>query len=214
MTSPDHTVDDALIAKVASYVKDYMSHYDPSHDFNHIERVVHLSHRIHEATSPDLPRGIITLSALLHDVGDKKYLRPGEDPSNLIHDVLLSMGCPEPLATKVQTICLGVSYSSEIKDPARVQGLVAEHPELAIVQDADRIDAIGAVGVGRAFTFGGARNQSMDGTIGHFDEKLLRLEGVMKTEAGRRIARERTERMRMLREWWREEMEGVASIGS
>ena len=212
MASSELAVDDALIAKVTGYVKDYMSNYDPSHDFNHIQRVVHLAHRIQAASPLDASRSIVTLCALLHDVGDKKYLKPGEDPSRLVHDLLASLGCPEPLAAKVQTICLGVSYSSEIKDPARVEALVKEHPELAIVQDADRLDAIGAVGVGRAFTFGGAKNQSMERTIVHFEEKLIHLEDMMKTDMGRQLARERTERIQSMQQWWQEETEGIESL--
>lgn len=213
MTSTDLTVDDVLISKVTDYVRDYMSHYDPSHDFHHIERVVHLAHHIHDASpTPTTSRGVVTLSALLHDVGDRKYLKPGEDASHLVHDVLTSFGAPDTLAARVQTICLAVSYSSEIKDPARVAGLVQEYPELAAVQDADRLDAIGAVGVGRCFTFGGAKGQAMDKGIAHFEEKLVRLEGMMKTDLGRQMARERTERIRLMQEWWRQETEGIGAI--
>ncbi|PQE04945.1 HD domain-containing protein [Rutstroemia sp. NJR-2017a BBW] len=112
------------------------------------------------------------------------------------------------LAHKIytETIVLGVSYSSEIKDPAAVQELIQKYPELAIVQDADRLDAIGAVGIGRTFTFGGAKGaRNMGETIQHFDDKLERLEGMMKTEPGKRMARERTERLKIFKQWWEEE---------
>lgn len=211
MASTEFTVDESLIAKVTDYVKDYMSNYDPSHDFNHIRRVVRLAHQIH-ASVPETSRAIVTLSALLHDVGDKKYLKPGEDASRLVHALLLSLGAPDALAAKVQAICLGVSYSSEARDPARVARLIEEHPELAVVQDADRLDALGAVGVGRTFAFGGARNQPLGQAVEHFGEKLVRLEGLMKTAMGRRLARERTERIRMMQEWWRLETEGVGDV--
>lgn len=209
MASNDFAVDEALIPKVTAYVKDYMSNYDPSHDFHHIQRVVNLAHLIHASHAPHTSRGIVTLCALLHDVGDKKYLKPGEDSSRLVHTVLTSLGAPDALADKVQTICLGVSYSSEVKDPARVTALIREHPELAIVQDADRLDAIGAVGIGRAFTFGGARNRSMDSTMAHFEEKLVKLEGMMKTDKGRELAEERTASIRLMQRWWRQETEGI-----
>lgn len=75
------------------------------------------------------------------------------------------------------------------------------------MQDADRLDALGAVGIGRAFTFGGARgNRGMRGTVDHFQEKLERLEGMMKTDEGRRMARERTRRVKLFRDWWEEEV--------
>lgn len=197
-------IDPAVIAKVKDYVKGYMANFDPSHDIRHIQRVVSLAKRI-QAETPGTSADIVTLCALLHDVGDKKYLKPGEDSSRLIYTILRSYGVSEALAEKVQTICLGVSFSSEIKDPERVVALIKEHPELAVVQDADRLDAIGAVGIGRAFAFGGDRNRVMDETVDHFPEKLVLLEGMMKTDAGRLLARERTRRVQMMQEWWQEE---------
>lgn len=194
-------VDEALIARVTDYVKEYMSHYDSSHDFNHITRVLRLAQHI-QARTPNTSQAVVTLAALLHDVGDKKYLQPGEDASRLIHATLLSLGAGDALAEKVQAICLGVSYSSEVKDPGRVVALIEEHPELAVVQDADRLDAIGAVGIGRTFAFGAAKGRDLEDTIRHFEEKLLRLEGMMKTETGRALARERSERIRLMLEWW------------
>lgn len=211
MAAADFRIDETLIAKVTDYVRDYMSHYDGSHDFRHIQRVVHLA-RLIQASQPTTSLQLVTLAALLHDVGDRKYLKPGEDASRLVSTVLISFGAEEALAEKVQTICLGVSYSSEAKDPARVAALVAEHPELAVVQDADRLDAIGAVGIGRTFAFGGARGRTLEDTIDHFEEKLMKLEGMMKTDLGRRMARERTERLQQMQEWWRLETEGVSTL--
>ncbi|WYZ41636.1 hypothetical protein EsH8_V_000531 [Colletotrichum jinshuiense] len=214
MAEPTSITNDELVAKVTKYVEAYMAKYDASHDFNHIKRVVSLAHRIHarSPSNPALDKHTITLSALLHDVGDRKYLQPGEDASTLISTVLQTLGADSQLAARVQTICLGVSYSSEIKDPARVRALVAEHPELAVVQDADRLDAIGAVGIGRCFTFGGAKgSRSMDDSILHFEEKLVKLEGMMKTDAGREMAQERTKRILTFMEWWQDE---AGSVGA
>lgn len=163
-----------LIDAVTDYIQRYMANYDGSHDFHHIQRVLGLARHIY-AKSPE--RGawdleVIVLGALLHDVGDKKYLQPGEDASTMVHHLLLSLGADEGLARRVQAICLGVSYSSEIKDPARVQDLIRTFPELAVVQDADRLDAIGAVGIGRCFTFGGTKpDRAMDDSVQHFEDK-------------------------------------------
>lgn len=195
-------VHEALIADITKFVEQYMSHYDGSHDFNHIQRVLRLALHIQSRT-PGTSRPIVTLAALLHDVGDKKYLKPGEDASRLVHDTLRAHGATDALAEKVQTICLGVSYSSEIEDPAKVVSLIREHPELAVVQDADRLDAIGAVGIGRTFAFGAAKGRDMEDAIEHFVDKLLKLEGMMKTETGRALAKERSQRIRTMQEWWR-----------
>jgi uncharacterized protein len=79
-------------------------------------------------------------------------------------------------------IAKNVSYSTEMKNPRLARAILTQHPELAVVQDSDRLDALGAIGIGRAFTFGGAKrpNGSMQQTIAHFGEKLQKLEGLMK----------------------------------
>jgi uncharacterized protein len=83
---------------------------------------------------------------------------------------------------------------------------VQEIPELGIVQDADRLDAIGAVGIGRTFTYGGAvrnavqKGRGLQETIEHFTDKLECLEGLMKTTEGRRLAMERTRRLKLFEE--------------
>jgi uncharacterized protein len=215
----------ALIPKVTAFVEDYMGKYDGSHDFNHIRRVVGLAHLIYteinkeKMQSPvfdeeeDLDLHVITLAALLHDVGDKKYLEPGQDASTLVLATLLGFGAPEDLAVKVQRIVLGVSYSSEIKDPSSVLAMIQKYPELAVVQDADRLDAIGAVGIGRTFTFGGAKGaKHMGETIEHFEDKLEKLESMMKTPPGRRMARERTERLKVFKGWWEEEQREAEGV--
>ncbi|KAI8960960.1 hypothetical protein F5Y11DRAFT_245468 [Daldinia sp. FL1419] len=208
MAPTGNSVEKGLVSSVTEYVRSYMANYDGSHDFNHIERVVGLAKYLHEHSAGTATRDsqVVILSALLHDVGDKKYLKPGEDASTLVYELLLSKGAAEKLAKRVQIICLGVSYSSEIKDPARVQDLIKSYPELAVVQDADRLDAMGAIGIGRVFTFTGAQTkESMANSIQHFHDKLLKLESMMKTDIGRGIARAKTKKMREFLIWWDQE---------
>ncbi|TAQ87401.1 hypothetical protein B7494_g4298 [Chlorociboria aeruginascens] len=217
-------VNAGLIPKVTMFVEGYMKKYDGSHDFNHIKRVLGLAHKIYnevnvarerERLFDEVPLDlqIITLAALLHDVGDKKYLEPGQEGNTLVLSTLLGFGAGEELAVKVQRIVLGVSYSSEMKDQDQVKALIGRYPELAVVQDADRLDAIGAVGIGRTFTFGGAKGaRDMGETLAHFDEKLVRLEGLMKTGPGKRMARERTERLKIFQGWWEEEQREAEGV--
>ncbi|KAJ4418471.1 hypothetical protein N0V82_005551 [Gnomoniopsis sp. IMI 355080] len=214
-----------LISSIEVFVEEYMSHYDASHDYKHIKRVLGLAQLILEkerarvsssssGISPQIQydESLVTLGALLHDVGDKKYLESGQDANTLVRNVLLERGAPTLLADKVQDLVLHVSFSTEKKDPQKVQDKIANIPELAIVQDADRLDAIGAVGIARCFTFGGAkgREDGLDGAIEHFKEKLELLEGMMKTETGKALARERTERLKIFRGWWESENEGFS----
>lgn len=206
-----------LVSKVEDHVKEYMSNYDASHDFAHIKRVVNRAHTIHDkiianATEkkqpiPQYDMTTITLSALLHDIGDRKYVdNEKEDPATMIATVLSHYGANSDLASRVQTICSGVSHFEEKKDFQHVLDLIEQYPELAIVQDADRIDSLGAIGIGRVFTYGGARTQrTMLGSMKVFNDKLLALEPHMKTEPGREMAREATQRLKVFKEWWEQE---------
>jgi uncharacterized protein len=195
-----------------------LPHYDASHDYAHIQRVLALALfilKVEQSENPQIPydRTTVTLAALMHDVGDHKYTTTSTpsspDPKSLISHRLLSFGAPPALAQNVQTIVHAVSYSSEIRNPEHVLTILAANPELAIVQDADRLDALGAVGIGRTFTYGGAkdrpRGSGMQGSVDHFEEKLVRLGTLMKTAEGVRLARERTERVRVFQRWWEEE---------
>ncbi|KAF2454379.1 HD domain-containing protein [Lineolata rhizophorae] len=199
----------AVYEALQEHVRESMSRYDASHDFNHIHRVVALARRIlaGERARAAYDTDVVLLAALLHDVSDKKYAPAGQENRDEIADLLRKHGAPDALAVKVQTIALNVSYSKEIKDPARTAAILGQHPELAIVQDADRLDALGAIGVGRALTFAAARGPpgGMGEAIQHFGDKLEHLGDMMKTETGRQMARTRTERLKTFRTWWVEE---------
>lgn len=211
---------DPLLCSVVQFVQQYMSRNDASHNFEHIQRVVGLAKHIYlhspEPFRAQLDLRVVFLSALLHDVGDRKYVRAGEeDPSTMITTLLTNLGCPRATAARVQAVCGGVSYSAEVRDPGRTRALVARHPELAVVQDADRLDSLGAIGLGRCFTFGGARTESasLAEAMGQVETRLLRVEGLMKTEVGAKVARERTRRLRTFRDWWREEEGMLGGLG-
>ncbi|KAK3701568.1 hypothetical protein LTR37_015422 [Vermiconidia calcicola] len=201
-----------LYLGVYDYVKQYMARYDPSHDFSHVLRVLALAkHLLAEELKANpwkkFQKQTIILAALLHDVGDKKYAQAGENHEQAVQDLLQKLGSPPRFIAKVALIVEHVSYSSEIKRPQLVKAILGAHPELAIVQDADRLDAIGAIGIGRVFTYGASKapERGMQGCIDHFTDKLENIEGMMKTETGKSIARERTQRLKDFRQWWEEE---------
>ncbi|ORX99812.1 hypothetical protein BCR34DRAFT_547366 [Clohesyomyces aquaticus] len=197
---PIRQEDKALFKAVNDFAHNYMSQpsHDNSHDYHHILRVVSNANKLLEAelkSNPDVKYDttVIFLAALLHDVGDYKYAKPGEDVENQISNLLRKEGASDELAAKVQTIVHHVSYTHEVKNPRKVIEVLSKFPELSIVQDADRLDAIGAVGVGRCFAFGGAKcpDQPMSRAIGHYEEKLYKLSDMMKTASGKAMAIER-----------------------
>jgi uncharacterized protein len=211
----------ALIPLITATVKKYMSAFDSSHDFSHILRVLSNAHTILSLLPSNqqasLSKELITLCCLLHDVGDRKYLLPGESGATMISNMLLSLNASPELAQRIQIICLAVSYSSETRNEEsreEVLALIAKYPELAVVQDADRLDSIGAVGVGRLFSYGAAKVQErgMEGGMLMMRSKCFELVKIMKTEPGKVLAEERTRRMREFDEWWKEEA-GAAEWG-
>ena len=125
---------------------------------------------------------IVSLAALLHDADDHKLFHT-ENNANA-RSFLKSQGIsPE----KTELICQAINSVSF----SRNRGKRPSTAEGKIVQDADRLDAIGAVGIARTFAFGGEHGRSLESSIQHFHEKLLLLKDEMNTEAARKIAEER-----------------------
>ncbi|CAK7267499.1 hypothetical protein SEPCBS119000_002580 [Sporothrix epigloea] len=243
---------DPLIESVTAAVRTHMSRYDGSHDFAHIRRVVGLARHLTRAYQDEqnaavlraeqakpVDERVVALAALLHDVGDRKYLDARGDASlsntddqqaitDLLQDtpyvndlgarataaVLHRCSADRELARQVVLVCQNVSWSHEnrtAESRTAVTALAARMPELAIVQDADRLDSIGGVGVARCFAFGARPSadrpggRPLDMSLEHFDEKLVHVMEHMKTTEGRRLAVERTERLRTFQAWFREE---------
>ncbi len=207
------------IRQIYTFTEQYFTdpRFDASHDFAHVERVVTTALIILEKEEdrrrrqalPALNPLSVILGALLHDVEDKKYItKTAEQKVETLRKMVLDVGLSEAYAEHLQLLVEGVSYSTEVKDPHHVEKLLEAIPELAVVQDADRLDALGAIGIGRCFTFGGAKgSRSLEDSIQHFEDKLLKLESMMKTEAGKAMAKERSSRIRAFMEWWKDEVE-------
>ncbi|KAJ9640766.1 hypothetical protein H2204_003055 [Knufia peltigerae] len=216
-----------VVRKIHDFTERYFQdpRFDASHDFGHVKRVVNNALSILTVEEDDRKRRAmpalnpmnVILGALLHDVEDKKYMAPTtESSSSLLSSsssssplikAIVDAGMSVDYAEQMRVLVEGVSYSSEVKNPQRVLDLLEVLPELAIVQDADRLDAIGAIGIGRCFTFGGAKGaRSLEDSIEHFHDKLLKLESMMKTPAGKQLAAERSRRIREFVDWWKDEV--------
>lgn len=211
----------ALVQQVSKYTENYFRDpkFDSSHDFNHVLRVTALAIKILEsennARSGGKPYDPLTviLGALLHDIDDRKYRVSNGEALSEVQKTLVKFGLEPVHAARVQTLVDGVSYSSEVKNPQRVRDLIITIPELAIVQDADRLDAIGAVGIGRCFAYGAAKTtRDLSSTMEHFDDKLFKLEDMMKTSTGQTLATRYTARLREFKKWWTEELNFAGSL--
>jgi Predicted HD superfamily hydrolase len=177
------------------FVKGYLSGYDSGHDWWHIARVRDMAVHIHEVERKGNST-IIEFGALMHDLGDSKFKKKGDsDPGEVISEFLNSLSIDNLQITEVVRINRYISFSSREK-------ISKMSDEFMIVQDADRLDAIGAIGIARAFSYGGFRNNPIfipdemssgasRSTIGHFHDKLLKLKDMMNTPTGRNIAEKR-----------------------
>jgi uncharacterized protein len=158
------------------------------HDFYHSIRVYNTALKI--AKNYDVNIFEVALAAILHDVDDYKISKNTNHAENFLekHDL--------PVKTKVQEIINNMSYT------AHQAGKTIDTIEGKIVQDADRLDALGAIGIARCFTYSGFKNRPMykgkrddDSSISHFYQKLFKLPELMNTTEAREIALERVEFM-------------------
>ncbi|KKS19128.1 MAG: Metal dependent phosphohydrolase [Parcubacteria group bacterium GW2011_GWC1_41_7] len=207
------------IDAISKIVKKESEAYDPGHDWFHIERVLRLSRKIQKQEGGDL--FVIELAALLHDVADWKFFKGKEDDGvKKIKNILHAKKIDLETTSRVCGIIKNLSFKGEgVKD--HMSAL-----EGKIVQDADRLDAIGAIGIARTFSYGGYKKNSMydprikpmqhktkqqykkstGTTINHFYEKLLLLKDRMHTKTAKEMAKSRHAFMKFylsefLKEW-------------
>lgn len=214
--------DQEIIASVTEFVREAVKTHDSGHGWTHIERVVRLALHILDCEGRG-DRLTVELGALMHDVGDHKF--SAHDGPAEIRRVLGSLEVDREVIDKVVLINEAISFSKGRKpDPESI--------ELQIVQDADRLDAMGAVGIARAFNYGGFKGNDiydprvkitnpplMSGTsshsastVHHFYDKLLLLRDLMNTPTGRRLANERHDYMvRYLDQFFNEWNQGLKS---
>jgi uncharacterized protein len=194
----------SLINATVQFVRDTLQNAEGGHDWWHIHRVWTNAKLIAKTENADILT--VELAALLHDIADSKFHNGDEEigPATA-GKYLRSMKVDEAIVEHVQQIIRHMSFKASF-------GKQAFHsPELAIVQDADRLDAIGAIGIARAFTYGGFKGRELYNpeikpnlnmskeeyknssapTINHFYEKLLLLKDKMNTQTGKKLAQQR-----------------------
>lgn len=191
---------DTIVQKISERVIEIYERFDASHDYDHILRVMKNAEEI-ARTMPEADLNVIRLAVLLHDIDDPKYKEAGGVSAA---ELLRSVEADDELATKVLETIRSVSFNGGNEEEiVSIEG--------AIVRDADRLDAIGAIGIARTFAFGGARGRKLydadevartqmsedeyrsknTASVTHFHEKLLLLKDLMVTDEGKRLAEER-----------------------
>jgi uncharacterized protein len=213
--------EEEILNATIRFVKNELKGAEGGHDWWHIERVVKNAGLI--SHSEPVNYFIVELASLLHDVADAKFHDGDEDAGPLKARVFLKgLQVKEEIIAHVENIIRNISFKG---------GNFINHfssPELAVVQDADRLDAMGAIGIARAFNYGGFMNReiynpsikpdlqmtreaykkSSAPTINHFYEKLLLLKDRMQTKTGKKIAEERHKFMDIFLEQFYNEWEG------
>ncbi|RRD95304.1 HD domain-containing protein [Clostridiales bacterium COT073_COT-073] len=205
-----------IIEKAKEYIKTLFSHEFSGHDYHHTMRVQKMAERLAKEEGADV--FVVGLTALLHDVDDIK-LSPDthEEKENAVR-FMRQVNLETDIINRVCMIIEEISFGGKSVMPTTIEG--------KCVQDADRLDALGAIGIARAFAFGGNHQRQMhhpeiapnlnmskeeyrkakSTTINHFYEKLFRLKALMNTKSGKQIAEQREVFMKdfleeFMREW-------------
>lgn len=190
-----------ILEKTRDFVKEKMYKEGSGHDWFHVERVCNMAKYLAQKESADM--FIVEMTALLHDIDDWKF----SDVYNttITEEFLKSVEVSEEDSNRILNIIKTMSYKGGVVDSTQntIEGMV--------VQDADRLDALGAIGIARAFAYGGSKNRSMydpsikpmdfksldevknkdNHTINHFYEKLFKLKDLMNTNTAKEIAKKR-----------------------
>ena len=170
-----------LIRSTIAYIEDLFRDNAGGHDAAHSLRVYRNAMKIAE-TEPEVDKEIVALAALLHDADDHKLFRT-ENNENTRSFLMENRG-PEETIDQICAAINAVSFSqSRGQRPEAIEG--------RIVQDADRLDALGAIGIARTIAYGGEHGRPLHESVQHFYDKLLLLKDTMNSESGRALAKGR-----------------------
>ena len=192
-----------MIEKTKDFVKEKLYGEGSGHDWFHIERVYNLSKFIAEKENADL--FIVEITSLLHDIDDWKFSNDTDTNTTTTENFLASISVPKNDINKIISIIKTMSFKGGVVDSTQ------NSIEGKVVQDSDRLDAIGAIGIARTFAYGGSKGRQIydpsinpieftsleqvknagNHTVNHFYEKLLKLKDLMNTNTAKEIAEKR-----------------------
>lgn len=212
-----------IIKATEKFAKNLLGLEGGGHDFWHVDRVRKTALKIAKEEKANL--FIVELAVLLHDVGDYKVIGKDEDDYTIAQNWLIKQKVDQVVVDEVMYIIENMSFRHSFNKKK-----FKFSKEFAVVQDADRLDGIGAIGIARAFAYGGKKGRLLynplqnprliknssgyskgaHSTIDHFYEKLLLLKNLMNTKTGKKIATSRHEFMEEFLERFYNESEGKA----
>lgn len=195
---------ETILKNTTIFTKNQLAGEGTGHDWWHIERVLNNARLICKKEKVDW--FVVELAVLLHDVGDRKVINKEEDDYSIARDFLKKQKVSVDIIERVMFIIENMSFSGSFNSKKE-----KAPPEFYIVQDADRLDAIGAVGIARVFTYSGSKGRLIhdptkkaqkistteqylktnSSAINHFEEKLFLLKDLMNTRSARKIADKR-----------------------
>lgn len=212
-----------IIQNTIAFVKEELKDAEGGHDWFHIERVFRNALLISREEKVDV--FVVSLAALLHDIADPKFHNGDENLGpKIATKFLIEQKVPKEIGKHVVKIIKNVSFKNSLEDSSKQ----FTSKELEVVQDADRLDAIGAIGIARCFNYGGFKDRALYDpeiipnltmtkeeyktstapTINHFYEKLLLLKDKMNTVSGKKIAESRHQFMETYLEQFYNEWNG------
>ncbi len=174
-------MEEKIIEKTIAYVRELFRTNAGGHDIAHTLRVYRNTLVIAE-TEPGCDIYIAVLAALLHDADDHKLFSTENNANARVF--LSENGVPQDTIDRICEVINAVSFSQN-------KGQAPKTSEGKVVQDADRLDAMGAVGIARTFAYGGEHGRPMQESVQHFYDKLLKLKSLMNTETGKQLAAKR-----------------------
>ena len=174
-------MNDQLLRNASQYICELFRQNSGGHDAAHSMRVYRNAIWIAEK-EPGCNREIVALAALLHDADDHKLFSTSNNAN--ARTFLMENSVP---SEQIEVICKVINAVSFSKNKDRVPETI----EAKIVQDADRLDAIGAIGIARTFAYGGEHGRPLEDSVQHFYDKLLLLRDLMNTETGKQLADKR-----------------------
>ena len=210
-----------VVKQIERFVKKALKDEGTGHDWWHIERVRNSARLINKIEKADW--FVVELAVLLHDVGDRKVIKREEDDYTVAENFLKKQKVPADVIERVMCIIKNMSFSKSLD--SKKENI---SKEFCVVQDADRLDAMGAIGIARAFAYGGSKERPLydptkkaqqaistkkdqkggSSSFHHFEEKLLLLKDLMNTTAAKKIAKRRDVYMKKYVEQFLEEWNG------